>query len=100
MAKDFSICVGTIGSGAWLSPDGGETWRIHRNPRLGLGAELKKRGHAKKRFNAKDAKEARRTRRARCLRGLCVSLASSALTTLVLKTRQHARRCRRARKTL
>jgi len=25
MAKDFSICVGTIGSGAWLSPDGGET---------------------------------------------------------------------------
>ena len=83
MAKDFSICVGTIGSGAWLSPDGGETWRIHRNPRLGLGAELKKRGHAKKRFNAKGAKnfnaqgaeEARRTRRARCLRGLCVSFA-------------------------
>ena len=83
MAKDFSICVGTIGSGAWLSPDGGETWRIHRNPRLGLGAELKKRGHAKKRFNAKDAKEARRTRRARRLRGLCVSFASSALTTFV-----------------
>lgn len=27
MAKDYSICVGTIGSGAWLSPDGGETWR-------------------------------------------------------------------------
>ena len=40
MAKDFSICVGTIGSGAWLSPDGGETWRIHRNPRLGLGAYM------------------------------------------------------------
>jgi photosystem II stability/assembly factor-like uncharacterized protein len=27
MNKDFTICVGTIGSGAWLSPDGGENWR-------------------------------------------------------------------------
>ncbi len=27
MNKDFSICVGTIGSGVWLSPDGGESWR-------------------------------------------------------------------------
>jgi photosystem II stability/assembly factor-like uncharacterized protein len=27
MDKDFTICVGTIGSGAWLSPDGGENWR-------------------------------------------------------------------------
>src|SRR5262245_32585750 len=27
MARDYSICVGTVGSGAFLSPDGGETWR-------------------------------------------------------------------------
>jgi photosystem II stability/assembly factor-like uncharacterized protein len=26
MAKDFSICVGTIGSGAWHSRDGGQNW--------------------------------------------------------------------------
>lgn len=26
MSKDFTICVGTIGSGLWHSPDGGETW--------------------------------------------------------------------------
>src|SRR2546428_12066620 len=26
MSKDFTICVGTIGSGLWQSPDGGETW--------------------------------------------------------------------------
>src|SRR5439155_399983 len=26
MAKDLTICVGTIGSGIWRSPDGGETW--------------------------------------------------------------------------
>ena len=26
MGKDFTICVGTIGSGIWRSPDGGETW--------------------------------------------------------------------------
>ena len=26
MEKDFTICVGTIGSGIWRSPDGGETW--------------------------------------------------------------------------
>ena len=32
MAKDFSICVGTVGTGAWYSPDGGETWR-----RVGTG---------------------------------------------------------------
>lgn len=31
MAKDFTICVGTIGTGLWQSPDGGETWRmVHR----------------------------------------------------------------------
>lgn len=27
MTKDFSICVGTVGTGAWHSPDGGETWK-------------------------------------------------------------------------
>jgi photosystem II stability/assembly factor-like uncharacterized protein len=26
MSTDFTICVGTIGSGIWRSPDGGETW--------------------------------------------------------------------------
>src|SRR6267142_4561832 len=26
MEKDVTICVGTIGSGIWRSPDGGETW--------------------------------------------------------------------------
>ena len=26
MRNDFTICVGTIGSGIWRSPDGGETW--------------------------------------------------------------------------
>src|SRR4029450_11656555 len=26
MGNDFTICVGTIGSGIWRSPDGGETW--------------------------------------------------------------------------
>src|SRR5215469_12545133 len=26
MHNDFTICVGTIGSGIWRSPDGGETW--------------------------------------------------------------------------
>jgi photosystem II stability/assembly factor-like uncharacterized protein len=32
MAGNFTICVGTVGSGAWLSPDGGESWR-----RVGMG---------------------------------------------------------------
>jgi photosystem II stability/assembly factor-like uncharacterized protein len=27
MAGNFTICVGTVGSGVWLSPDGGESWR-------------------------------------------------------------------------
>jgi photosystem II stability/assembly factor-like uncharacterized protein len=27
MAANYSICVGTIGSGAWLSPDGGDSWK-------------------------------------------------------------------------
>ncbi len=31
MAKNFTICVGTVGTGLWQSPDGGETWRmVHR----------------------------------------------------------------------
>src|SRR5437879_4735029 len=27
MAGNFTICVGTVGTGAWLSPDGGDSWR-------------------------------------------------------------------------
>lgn len=27
MSTNFTICVGTIGSGLWLSPDGGDNWR-------------------------------------------------------------------------
>ena len=27
MAGKYTICVGTIGSGLWLSADGGESWR-------------------------------------------------------------------------
>jgi len=27
MAGRFTICVGTIGSGLWLSPDGGDSWK-------------------------------------------------------------------------
>ena len=27
----FTICVGTIGSGAWVSPDGGESWQRVRS---------------------------------------------------------------------
>jgi photosystem II stability/assembly factor-like uncharacterized protein len=32
MAKDYSITVGTIGTGMWNSPDGGETWNWTRTP--------------------------------------------------------------------
>ena len=32
MAKDFSICVGTVGQGVWQSPDGGDTWNRMRMP--------------------------------------------------------------------
>ena len=32
MAKDFSICIGTVGQGVWQSPDGGESWVRMRNP--------------------------------------------------------------------
>jgi photosystem II stability/assembly factor-like uncharacterized protein len=27
MTENLTICVGTIGSGAWISPDGGDSWR-------------------------------------------------------------------------
>jgi photosystem II stability/assembly factor-like uncharacterized protein len=27
MTANVTLCVGTIGSGAWISPDGGESWR-------------------------------------------------------------------------
>jgi photosystem II stability/assembly factor-like uncharacterized protein len=27
MSGNYTICVGTVGSGAWTSPDGGETWK-------------------------------------------------------------------------
>lgn len=27
MAKDFTICIGTVGAGVWYSPNGGEKWR-------------------------------------------------------------------------
>ena len=26
MAKNFTICVGTLGMGLWRSPDGGMSW--------------------------------------------------------------------------
>ena len=36
MAGNFTICVGTVGSGLWLSPDGGDSWRRVRD---GLSGE-------------------------------------------------------------
>jgi photosystem II stability/assembly factor-like uncharacterized protein len=27
MTGNFTLCVGTVGSGVWVSPDGGESWR-------------------------------------------------------------------------
>src|ERR671910_3205261 len=32
MAKDYTICIGTVGQGLWQSPDGGETWVRMRQP--------------------------------------------------------------------
>ena len=32
MAKDYTICIGTVGQGLWHSPDGGETWLRMRQP--------------------------------------------------------------------
>jgi photosystem II stability/assembly factor-like uncharacterized protein len=31
MSGNYTICVGTIGSGLWLSPDGGDSWRRVRD---------------------------------------------------------------------
>ena len=36
MADNFTVCVGTVGTGAWISPDGGESWK---QVRAGLWAE-------------------------------------------------------------
>ena len=30
MAKDFTICLGTVGAGVWYSPDSGERWKRSR----------------------------------------------------------------------
>src|SRR2546421_8994140 len=32
MAKDYTICIGTVGQGLWHSPDGGESWLRMRQP--------------------------------------------------------------------
>jgi photosystem II stability/assembly factor-like uncharacterized protein len=31
MAGNYTICVGTIGSGLWRSPDGGDSWQRVRD---------------------------------------------------------------------
>ncbi len=36
MIQDFTICVGTVGTGLWQSPDGGKSWRLVQE---GLGLE-------------------------------------------------------------
>src|SRR5947208_16932240 len=43
MADNFTICIGTVGTGAWVSPDGGESWR---QVRAGLWAESRVFGFA------------------------------------------------------
>src|SRR5207245_11706063 len=43
MADNFTICVGTVGTGAWVSPDGGESWR---QVRAGLWSESRVFGFA------------------------------------------------------
>ena len=43
MADNFTICVGTVGTGAWVSPDGGESWR---QVRTGLWSESRVFGFA------------------------------------------------------
>ena len=32
MAKDYTICIGSVGGGLSCSPDGGETWNRIRTP--------------------------------------------------------------------
>ena len=43
MADNFSICIGTVGTGAWVSSDRGESWR---QVRTGLWAESRVFGFA------------------------------------------------------
>jgi len=43
MAGNFTICVGTVGTGAWVSPDGGDSWRQVRS---GLWSESRVFGFA------------------------------------------------------
>lgn len=43
MAGSFSICIGTVGTGAWISSDGGDSWR---QVRTGLWAESRVFGFA------------------------------------------------------
>ena len=31
MSANFTLCVGTVGSGAWTSPDGGDSWQRVRS---------------------------------------------------------------------
>jgi photosystem II stability/assembly factor-like uncharacterized protein len=31
MVGNYTICVGTIGSGLWVSPDGGDSWQRVRD---------------------------------------------------------------------
>src|SRR5260221_13471748 len=40
MAGNFTICVGTVGTGLWVSPDGGDSWR-----RVGDGLSNESRGY-------------------------------------------------------
>ena len=43
MADNYTICVGTVGTGAWVSSDGGESWRQVRS---GLWSESRVFGFA------------------------------------------------------
>ena len=44
MSANYSICIGTIGTGAWLSPDGGDSWRRIASPN-GLWGESRVYAH-------------------------------------------------------
>ncbi len=44
MTGNFTICVGTVGSGAWTSPDGGESWRRVRSGLWGESRVYRSRG--------------------------------------------------------
>ncbi len=57
MIANITLCVGTVGSGAWISPDGGESWRrVER----GLSGESRVYGLA--RASARAAHRLRRRR--------------------------------------